>query len=70
MEVRDRIAKKMKQFNTITGIVDAGLTTSTVITLGISIAAFGSGVILSTGIASSGASLLFFRYNSHHTKSF
>ena len=68
MEVR--IAKKMKQFNTITGIVDTGLTTSTVITLGISIAAFGSGVILFTGIASSGASLLFFRCNSHHTKSF
>ena len=40
IEVRERIAKKMKRFNTITGIVDTGLITSTVITGGISIAAF------------------------------
>ena len=32
IEVRERIAKKMKRFNTITGILDAGLITSTVIT--------------------------------------
>ena len=44
IEVREPIAKKMKRFNTITGIVDTGLTTSTVITGGISIAAFASGV--------------------------
>ena len=44
IEVRERIAKKMKRFNTITGIVDTGLITSTVITGGISIAAFVSGV--------------------------
>ena len=41
IEVREQIAKKMKRFNTITGIVDTGLITSTVITEGISIAAFG-----------------------------
>ena len=40
IEVRERIAKKMTQFNTITGIVDTGLITSKVITGGISIAAF------------------------------
>ena len=58
IEVREQIAKKMKRFNTITGIVDTGLITSTVITEGISIAAFASGVGLSVGIALSGTSLL------------
>ena len=58
IEVRERIAKKMKRFNTITGIVDTGLITSTVITGGISIAAFASGVGLPVGIALSGTSLL------------
>ena len=48
----------MKQFNTITGIVDTGLITSTVITGGISIAAFPSGVGLPVGIALSGTSQL------------
>ena len=48
----------MKRFNTITGIVDTGLITSTVITGGISIAAFASGVDLPVGIALSGTSLL------------
>ena len=57
-EVREQIAKKMKRFNTITGIVDTGLITSTVITGGISIAAFASGVGLPVGIALSGTSLL------------
>ena len=42
----------------ITGIVDTGLITSTVITGGISIAAFASGVGLPVGIALSGTSLL------------
>ena len=32
IEVREQIAKKMKRFNTIMGIVDTGLITSTVIT--------------------------------------
>ena len=58
IEVREQIAKKMKRFNTITGIVDTGLITSTVITGEISIAAFASGVGLSVGIALSGTSLL------------
>ena len=56
IEVREQIAKKMKRFNTITGIVDTGLITSTVITGGISIAAFASGVGLPVGIALSGTS--------------
>ena len=48
----------MKQFNTITDIVDTGLITSTVIIGGISIATFASGVGLPMGIALSGTSLL------------
>ena len=48
----------MKRFNTITGIVDTSLITSTVIAAGISIAAFASGVGLSAAIALSGTSLL------------
>ena len=59
IEVRERNAKKMKRFNAITGIVDTGLITSTVITGGISIATFASGVGLPVGIALSGTSLLF-----------
>ena len=58
IEVHEQIAKKMKRFNTITGIVDTGLITSTVITGGISISAFASGVGLPVGIALSGTSLL------------
>ena len=56
--VREQIAKKVKRFNTITGIVDTGLITSTVINGVISIAAFASGVDLPAGIALSGTSLL------------
>ena len=58
IEVCKRTVKKMKRFNTITGIVDTGLSTSTVITRGVSIAAFASGVGLPVGIALSGTSLL------------
>ena len=58
IEGRERIAKKMKRINTVTGIVDTGLITSTVIVRGISIAAFSSGVGLPVGIALSGTSLL------------
>ena len=57
IEVHKQIAKKMKRFNTITGIVDTGLITSTVITGGISIAAFANDVGLPVGIALSGTSL-------------
>ena len=58
IEVRERIAKKMKGFNTITGIVETGVITSTVITGVIYIAAFASGVGLPVGIALIGTSLL------------
>ena len=50
VEVRERIAKKIKRFNTITGIAGTGLITSTEITA--------SGVGLPVGIALSGTSLL------------
>ena len=53
-----RMPKKMKRFYIITGIVDTGLVTSTVITRGISIAAFASGDGLPVSIALSGTSLL------------
>ena len=58
IEVREQIAKKMKRFNTITGIVDTDIIRSTVITRRISIAAFASGVGLSVGVALGGTSLL------------
>ena len=58
IEVREKIAKKMKQFNRITGIADMSLITSTVITGRISIASFASGVGLPVGITLSGTSLL------------
>ena len=58
IDVREGTAKKMKRFNMIIGIVDTGLITSTVITGGISIAAFASGVGLPVGIALSGTSPL------------
>ena len=50
----------MKRSNMITGIVDTDLITSTVITGGISIAAYSSEVRLSVGMALSGTSLLLF----------
>ena len=49
----------MKRFNTITGIVDRSLIISTMITGGMSIAVFASGVGLPIGITLSGTSLLF-----------
>ena len=58
IEVCEQIAKKKKRFNTITGITDTGLITSTLITGGISIAAFASGVGLPVGVALGGTSLL------------
>ena len=59
IDVCEQISKKIKRFNIITGIVDTGLITSTVITGGISIAAFPSGVVgLPVGIALSGTSQL------------
>ena len=58
IEVREQIVKKMKRFNTIKGIVDTVLITSTVITAGISIAADASGVGLPVCIDLSGTTLL------------
>ena len=58
IEVREQIAKEMKRFNTITGIVDTGLITSMVITGGISIAALASAVVLPVRIALGGTNLL------------
>ena len=58
IEVLERIAKKMKRFNIITGIVHTGLITSTVITGGISIEAFARTIDLPVGIVLSGTSLL------------
>ena len=58
IEGPERLAKKMKRFNTITEIADTGLITSTVITGGVSIAAFASGVGLPVGIILSGTTLL------------
>ena len=58
IKFRERNAKKVERFITITEIVHTGLITSTVITGGISIEAFSSGVDLPVGIALSGTSLL------------
>ena len=58
IEIHERIAKKIKRFNTTLGIVDTGLNTSTMITGGISIAEFASSFGLPVGIALSGTSLL------------
>ena len=58
IEVRERLAKKIRRFNAITRIGDTGLITSTVITGGISIAAFASGVALPVAITLSGTSLI------------
>ena len=57
IEVCEQNAKKMKRFNTITGMVDTGLITSTVIAGGIFIVAFSSGVGLPVVAAFGGTSL-------------
>ena len=59
IDARERTAKKVKRFNTITGIVDTDLITSTVITGETSIPAFASGVGWSVDVALGGTSLLF-----------
>ena len=50
MKFRELFSKKMNRFNTTTSIVNTNLITSTVITGGISIATFPSGVGLPVGI--------------------
>ena len=67
MKVCKKLAKEMKPFNTITRVADTGLITSTVITGGVSIAAFASGADLLLGIVLSVTSLLFFSFNSNYT---
>ena len=57
MRFENKLPKNDKT-NTITGIVETGLITSMVITGGISIVAFASGVGLPVGIVLSGTSLL------------
>ena len=47
IEVRERLAKKMKRFNTTLSLIDTGLITSTLTTTGDFIAAFASGAGLS-----------------------
>ena len=50
MKFRELFAKKMNRFNTTASIVNTNLITSTVITGGISIATFPSGVGLPVGL--------------------
>ena len=59
IEVCEQIAKKVKRSDIVTGILDTGLITSTVITGRISIAALASGVGLHVGMALGGNSLPF-----------
>ena len=60
------LPKKMMRFNTITGIVDTALITSTVITGGIFIGALTSSVGLPVGITLSQTSLFFLLQRSLH----
>ena len=57
IEVCEWIAKKMKQFNTVSGILDTDLITSAVITGENSIAVFASSVVLPVSITLSGTRL-------------
>ena len=66
----NELPKKLKLFNAITGIVDTDLITSTVISGGIFIAAFASGVGLPVGIGLSGTKLLLSLATSITRKSF
>ena len=59
VDVCDRIAKKMKGFNTITSLIDTGLITLTIITRYVSIVTFASSAYLPVGITLSGTCLLF-----------
>ena len=70
IEFRELLAKKMKRFTTITSILDTDLIKSAVITGGVSIVAFASGVSLPVDIALTFFCQLFFLANSHYTKIF
>ena len=58
IDIREKLAKKIKRFNTITAVLDTSLITTTAITGGISIAAISSGIGLPAGISLSASSLL------------
>ena len=58
IDTREKLAKKIKRFSTITTVVDTSLITTTAITGGISIAAIASGIDLPVGISLSATSLL------------
>ena len=69
-KVRERLVKKMKRLSTFTKVVDTGLTTLTVITRRVSIAAFASGDGLTNSVALSGTGLLFLLATTITRKSF
>ena len=58
IDTRQKLAKKIKRFSTITAVLDTSLITTTVITGGMSIAASASGIGLPVGISLSATSLL------------
>ena len=58
IDAREKLAKKIKRFSTITAVLDTSLITTTAITGGISIAALASGIGLPVGISLSATSLL------------
>ena len=60
IEVREKLTKNMKRFNTITRVMGTGLITSTVVTGGVSIAAFAGDVGRLVGIELARISLIFF----------
>ena len=61
IEVSERLAEKTKRLNTITNKEDTALITSTVIVVGIIIAAFASGVGLLVGFPLSETRDIFYR---------
>ena len=69
-EVCKRVAKKMKQFNTVTSVVNTDLTTiaTTVNTGGGSIATFAKGVVLRIETVLSRTSQFFFFCNNNYRK--
>ena len=58
IDAREKLAKTIKRFSTITAVLDTSLITTTAITGGISIAAFACGIGLPVGISLSATSLL------------
>ena len=58
IDAREKLAKKIKRFSTITAVLDTSLITTTAITGGISIAALASSIGLPVGISLSATSLL------------